>query len=186
MKILVTGNPNYGLAEGIKSHMGGDYISRSNGYDLCSDEGRNKAVEKSLEYNVFINNAALWRFNQTILLEKVWDAWKTNNHKGHIINIGSTADIIVRGTNWIYPNEKKALKAQSRNLSTLSTWDCPNIRVTYIAFGSIDTPKVREKHPDRLFLTVDDASNTIKWVIDSPKHISINEISLDRIQSYFS
>ena len=39
MKILTTGNPNYGLASAINKTS---YASRSNGYDLSTDEGMDK------------------------------------------------------------------------------------------------------------------------------------------------
>ena len=74
MKILVTGG-NRGLGETIVKNLGADSISRENGFDITKDV--DKIVSKSLEYNVFVNNAfdgppqeAHANFGQTLLLLK--------------------------------------------------------------------------------------------------------------------
>ena len=52
-------------------------------------------------------------------------------------------------------------------------------KVTYISFGSLSTPKVTKKHPDRRLMDVNKAATYIKWVLDQPKDISLNELSID-------
>ncbi len=39
------------------------------------------------------------------------------------------------------------------------------------------------KHPDRKTLNIDEAAAYIKWLIDQPKYVNINEISIDPMQS---
>ena len=60
-KILMTGNPIYGLAEkfNIVSPTT-DFASRDNGYELCEKKGRVKLAVESLKYDVFINSSALY------------------------------------------------------------------------------------------------------------------------------
>jgi len=181
MNILTTGNKNYGLAQAIDMVIGGDFISRETGYDLCNHDGIKAAVELSLKYDIFINSSALWRFNQTMLLEEVATRWHTEQKTGHIINIGSTADTGVRGSPWRYPIEKKSLKDYCRNLSYIAIGGV-GIRISYISYGYLATPKVEEKHPTKNKITPEYAANVIKWVIDQPATININEISLDPIQ----
>ena len=40
----------------------------------------------------------------------------------------------------------------------------------------------QEKHPDRKCLDIKIAADYIKWLIDQPKHVNINELSIDPIQ----
>jgi len=178
----MTGNPEYGLAEKFDSVRQTDFASRSNSYDLCTKQGRNDLAQLSLTYDVFINSSALYQFNQTLVLETVWKTWKQNNKQGHIINIGSTVDRSTKGAEWIYPQEKKALKSLSHQLAMLGIWGGSGIRVSYVSFGSLKTKKVHEKHPDRTLMNVTDAANYISWVIESPSTVNINELHIDPIQ----
>jgi NAD(P)-dependent dehydrogenase (short-subunit alcohol dehydrogenase family) len=181
MRIITTGNPTYGLAEAISRRLGGDFASRANGYDLCSDDGRKRFVETSHDYDVFINSAALWRFHQSLLLEAVWGSWSERGKTGHIISIGSTADTGVRSGKWLYPIEKKALKDLNRNM-TYSSIGGNNIRVSLLSFGYLSTPKVEEKHPTKNKISCDQAVDIIEWVLKSPPTVNINEVSVDPLQ----
>ena len=183
MNILMTGNPDYGLAEKFAIVCPQtDFASRTNSYDLCTKEGRNIIAQSSLSYDVFINSSALYQFNQSLLLEAVWKKWKENNKKGHIINIGSTVDRSTKGAEWIYPQEKKALKSMSHQYAMLGIWGDSGIRVSYISFGSLDTKKVNAKHPDRKLMNVTQAAEYIKWIIDAPLNMNINELHMAPIQ----
>ena len=182
-KVLMTGNPTYGLAEKFNIVCPTtDFASRDNGYDLCEKKGRDKLAVESLKYDVFINSSALYQFNQSLVLETVWKKWKEHSKQGHIINIGSTVDRSTKGAEWIYPQEKKALKSMSHQFAMLGIWGQSGIRVSYISFGSLETKKVSKKHPDRKLMNVTQAAEYIQWVIDAPINININELHMDPIQ----
>jgi hypothetical protein len=94
MKYMVTGG-NRGLGEALCARFNGDSYSRTDGYDITKD--REKLVESSLNYDVFVNNAfdgpfqESWAdFGQVKLLFDVATAWKNANKVGYIINIGSS------------------------------------------------------------------------------------------------
>lgn len=85
MKILTTGG-NRGLGMALVKDLGAESISRATGFDITKDI--DAIVTKSLEYDVFINNAfdgppqePHANFGQSILLIKMFDAWKENNKK---------------------------------------------------------------------------------------------------------
>jgi NAD(P)-dependent dehydrogenase (short-subunit alcohol dehydrogenase family) len=186
MKILISGNPEYGVAQGLSNILGQEheltFCSRKNGFELTKDEGRNKLVDLSLQYDVFINNSALWRFNQSILLEYVWKAWADAGKQGHIINMGSTADRQVKGGNWAYPVEKGALRHHSLNQS-LGTLGGTGIKVSYIAYGYVSTPSVEKKNPDKIKHTPEEIAKLVKWVLDYPMtNTNIMELIVDPIQ----
>ena len=91
MKILITGKRTYGVAGALnKLYPGSTFISRNEtGHDLCTREAQQDVAEIALEHDVFINCSALWRFNQTLLLQEVFKRCYEEKHAIHIINIGS-------------------------------------------------------------------------------------------------
>ena len=186
MKILCTGNPEKkSLASAFKEFINDfqiDFVSRSLGYDFYEPKVREYIARMSVKYDVFINNVSCGNFIQTIMLESIWNRWVKEKHEGYIINIGSTIDTGIRPSSELYPTEKVSLKHLSRRLSWLCL-DGNGIKITYIAPGWLDTPKIREKHPDKNKIELFDIVDTVKWVLESPKRININEISMEPIQN---
>lgn len=185
-KYIITGNPDYGLARSLAQEFDARFCSRSNGYDFMRDDSRADFANESLDYNVFINCAALWRFQQTLLLEDVFKKWREHEHHGQIICLGSTADIHVKASDWMYPIEKKALRSYCRNLSIGSLgghgYKPSGIRVTYISPGYLDTPRMNEKSPDVHKIDTKYLAKVICWVLDQPDDINVSELALDPIQ----
>jgi NADP-dependent 3-hydroxy acid dehydrogenase YdfG len=188
-KILITGSRKYGLCEAICNlfdtipDIEYETASRSNGYHLDTNDGQKKLAEKYIEgdFDVFINNSAIWKFQQVIVVEAVYNAMEEANRDGHIINIGSTADTGVKGRTWRYPTEKKALKAYNRDL-TYKAMGGSNIKTTLISPGSLTTTSVMKKHPDRKLIDVEYIAELVVWTINQPEYINVNELSIDPIQ----
>jgi len=185
-KILVVGNPNYGLAQAFSETFKADFLSRSNGFDLSQKSIQVQCAEKSLNYDVFIICSSLYDFHQVKILRIVYEMWKRHKHNGQIICLGSTADTPVRGTAWIYPIEKKALKAYCRNLSLAALGghghNPPGIRVTYLSPGHIKTPVEDEKYPDVAKIDPKYLAQVVIWILSQPKEVNISEFALDPIQ----
>jgi len=180
MKILITGNKNFGLAKSLATiYPDATFASRETGFDLTTKDGYRKLGIAINNYDVFVNCSALHKFNQTLVLDYIYKRCQEINHPIHIINIGSTTDRVKKATSWIYNAEKKALRDFSNSLSLTGVWD-GGPKVSLISFGSLSN--VQEKHPDRTCLDIDRAASYIKWIIDQPHDICINEISIDPIQ----
>ena len=110
--MLITGNPANGLAKGLASVFpNADFVGRHNGCDLEHKANMEAVAKKAIEYDIFINNSALWHFRQTLLLELVWKLAETAERSLHIVCIGSTTDRVAKGSSWIYQQEKKALRS---------------------------------------------------------------------------
>ena len=188
-KILITGSRKYGLCEAMCNlfdtmpDIEYETASRSNGYQLDTSEGQKKLAEKYIEgeFDIFINNSAIWKFQRVMIVEAVYNAMEEADRKGHIINIGSTADTGVKGRTWRYPTEKKALKAYNRDL-TYKAMGGSNIKTTLISPGSLTTPSVIKKHPDRKLIDVEYIAELVVWAINQPEYINVNELSIDPIQ----
>lgn len=185
--ILVSGNPNYGLAQKIQELMPeSNFCSRSSGYDLSQHKDMERVADLSLQYDVYISCSCLSQFRQVQLLEVIYHRWLKHQHHGQIIVLGSTADTPVKGTHWIYPIEKKALRAYCRNLSMAalgSPQEAPSgIRVTYLSPGHLDTPKANAKHTNVKKLDCLYVAQLISWLIQQPPYINISELCLDPIQ----
>lgn len=180
--ILISGNEFYGLSAAIGKLFPGEveFVSRTRGHDLCTDEGRDYFAERALKADVVIICAALYQFQQTVLLDRVSRRLREEGHAPHVIVVGSTTDRVKNGKPWLYNAEKKALRDFSNTLSIGGVWTRGLPKVSYISFGTLDNNQ--EKHPDRKCLPVTQAAEYVKWLIDQPKHVNINEISVDPIQ----
>jgi hypothetical protein len=183
MKLLITGNPEFGLARALHEiYPDADFISRKTGHDLCKKEHRRWVAVECIGYDVLINNSALHEFNQTLLLEEVYTAALKYSHNLHIINIGSTTDKTNSSRVWMYNAEKKALRDVNNTMGLAANWrKDEGPKVTYISFGTLSNNQ--HKHPDRRCIDIEQAARYIKWVVDQPKYLSINELSIDRMQS---
>ena len=189
-KVLITGNRNYGLCEAICNLFDTvdniDYstASRSTGWSLDKNEEQERLAQHFIDedYNVFINNSAMWKFHQVMIAERLYDtAYKEGRH-AQFIHMGSTADTGVKGRTWRYPTEKKALRDYNRDL-TYMTAGGSNIKTTLISPGSLTTPSVIKKHPDRKLIDIEYIAEVILWLLQQPEYVNINEISLDPIQN---
>ena len=177
-KILITGNPTIGLARAMYDIWPtAVFASRSNGWDLIDDQRKRDLAVASLDYDVFINNSALWKSHQTLLLKEVYTTAKDANHPLHIVCIGSTTDRTSKGNDWLYHHEKKALREYCNSLSLIGTWG-GGPRVTLLSFGTLSNNQHR--HLDRKCMDIELAAMYVKWVLDQP--IGINELSIDPIQ----
>lgn len=186
MKILIAGNPNYGLAEKLNEILTAEhtltYVSRSapNSMDLTKAESQQQFAEMATHHDVVILCSALWKFNQTLLLEATYKRLKAVNKRTLIICIGSTTDRVMKATDWLYNAEKKALRDYANSLSLSGVWaSCP--RVTLISFGTLSN--MQEKHPDRKTMPIVQAAKYVEWIISQPESVHINEISLDPLQN---
>ena len=186
--MIVSGNPNYGLGEALaRKWPEARFYSRShNDSDFSKHDTILEFAKQSLNYEVYLSCSCLSRFRQTLLLEAVVQEWMKAGKKGLIVAIGSTADTPVKGTPWMYPIEKKALKAYCRNLSMAALGGHGSkpsgIRISYISPGYLDTPGANKSHPGVLKIDCDTIANTVEWVINQPEHINVSEIALDPVQ----
>jgi hypothetical protein len=182
MKILVAGNPNFGLAQSLKNALIDHeltFASRSSGYDLAESKSQERFASESVNYKVVILCSALYKFNQTVLLDRVYKSCSEANTRNYIICIGSTTDRVKKGGAWLYNAEKKALRDYCNTLGLNGVW-AGGPKLTLISFGSLSN--VQSKHPTRKCMNIDTAASYVKWLIDQPSNICVNEISIDPMQ----
>ena len=184
MKILISGNPAFGLAEALNTVLEAHeltFVSRTtHKLDLTKAENQQVFADMSVDYDVVILNSALWKFNQTLLLEAVYKKLKIEGKQTLIICIGSTTDRVMKATDWLYNAEKKALRDYCNSLGMTGVW-AKNPRVTLISFGSLSN--VQAKHPDRKTIPIQGAANYVKWILEQPAEFHVNEISIDPLQA---
>lgn len=186
MKVLVTGNPNYGIAQSINNNFFGHelafYSRNYNNFDLNNPDKISELAIHSLEHDVFINNARLANYNQVKLYEEVYRKWLLEKKQGLIINMGSTADT-ARDANYTYASEKAALKKASEGGSFANNFKSTGIKVTYISVGWVATPILNRDLPKVKKHSPDEIASLLKWIIEYPVNSScINEIRLEPIQ----
>jgi hypothetical protein len=160
-KILCTGNPYVpGIAKHIKEFFPeATFISRTNGYDLLSLEGREKFKNIIKNYNVFINHSQLIPDGQVELLKIVNNSWNA----GHVISIGSVLEF--DKWSWIdkeSAEEKRRLKELSLNLNNES------FKTSYIIIGGL-----KSTDKDNMRLDPQDVAKSIKWILENQIHIPL-------------
>ena len=183
--ILISGNNFQGLSASIGQLFPDQvtYASRNTGYDLTNSKDQQQFAELALEHDVVIVCAALWKFNQTVLLDVVAKKCTEAGHQPHIICIGSTTDRVKKGGAWLYNAEKKALRDYCNTHGINGVWGSKSPKITLISFGTLDNNA--HKHPDRQCMSIDRAAEYIKWVIEQPRELNINEISIDPMQGEY-
>ena len=178
--MIITGNKEFGLAQSLaKIYPDAEFISRETGYDFGKKLDMERCAEAVMRHDVFINCSALFRFTQTSLLDIVYKKCVLEKHNCHIINIGSTTDRVKKGGAWLYNAEKKALRDYSNTLALSGVWSS-GPKISYISFGTLSNNQ--EKHPNRVCMDIDAAAEYIKWLVDQPRHLNINEVSIDPMQ----
>ena len=181
-RIIATGNPDFGVASAIfKRWPDAEIVGQTTrGLDLTIQDHRDRLAKEALDYDVFINCSALWRFNQTLVLDTVYKVAQNARKRLHIVSLGSTTDRATKGSDWLYQQEKKALRSTSNAMGLKSVW-AGGPRVSYITFGTLENNS--HKHPDRRVMTLDEAVDLIEYVINAPEHLNINELSVDPLQT---
>lgn len=178
--MIVTGNPKEGVAQALhKLYPDAEYVSRATGLDLTETDHMFEFANMCTTHDQIIINSALWRFHQTILLDIVYKACRTAKNDAHIVCIGSTTDRTSKGTAWLYNAEKKALRDYTNSLGLVGVWHS-GPRLSYISFGTLSNNQ--HKHPDRECMDIDVAASYVKWILDQPAHLNINELSIDPMQ----
>lgn len=181
--MIITGNKQEKLAAALaKIYPDAEFLSRTTGFDLSKKVDQERCAELVCEHDVFINCAALFKFNQTTLLNIVYHKCVLEKHNCHIINIGSTTDRVKKGGAWLYNAEKKALRDYSNTLGLNGVW-ASGPKITYLSFGTLDNNA--DKHPSRKCLNIDKAAEYVKWIVDQPRDLNINELSVDPMQPEF-
>jgi len=179
--MIITGNPEKGIAKSLLLHYpDAEFCSRATGFDLTKADGQEAFADRCLEHDKVVINSALWKFNQTLLLDTVYKTLKKAQNDAHIVCIGSTTDRTSKGNSWLYNAEKKALRDYCNSLGLVNVWHS-GPKITYISFGTLSNNQ--EKHPGRTCMDIDVAAEYISWIFKQPSHLAINELSIDPIQN---
>ena len=185
MKYMITGG-NRGLGEALCARFNGNSYSRTNSYDITKD--REKLVEASLNYDVFINNAfdgpfqESWAdFGQVKLLFDIANSWKNANKIGYIINIGSSGSesIVSPNPTWeTYRVSKAALKHHSLQWTQAFKENQATFRTSLITLDRLDTALSRSR-PTWTGNGIDlsDVSDMIETCINVKNNTCIGEIT---------
>lgn len=172
MRILCTGNPNdCTVASAVQRQFTNvDFASRATGFDLrfwdAGSESHYRTVIKN--YNVLINSSFICSGGQLALLECTHEVWSQHNIKGHIINIGSTAEWL--GIDSIYGSysiQKRALRDRSLQLNMKN-----NIKTSHIIAGGLNDGKPGHEN----WLSLDSVADAIKWVLSHSCSIPLLQI----------
>ena len=161
MKVGITGHYS-GLGKELYFRFNSIGFDLKNGFDIANPQ---PIIEALSECDVFINNAYSGE-HQANLFREVEKAWAGTDK--HIINISSYAVTLGKQTQYAL---NKALLEES---------SCSSLcRVSTIRPSIIDTPMVNNI-TDREKMDVKDVADAIEFVVRSPVHIKLMEITHGR------
>lgn len=189
MKAVITGNKKKDLCSHIVpllEQRGYECLclSRETGYDFSEDPYgvMNRVLEMTKDADLFINLYANYFFNASVLAQKVFQQWMgmDNPSEKTMINIGSTTDRVQKGKTNLYHYEKRVLRELSSGLSLVGVWD-KGPKVTHISVGTLENRS--DQNPGRSCLPMQQAASYVGWVLDQPKGVHVNELSVDPVQS---
>lgn len=181
--MIVAGDSTYNVGKEIfRIYPNAVFCSRKTDYNLLTDNGKEKFAQESLNHNHVLIVSALDNFHIIKLYDMVYKTCIENNHKPHIITIGSTIDRLGNGNGRLYSTEKKALREHTINLN-LHSAKVNGPKTTLLSFGMLENMK--KKFPEKECISLDLVGYYIKWIIDQPKYININEINIDPLQDNY-
>ena len=145
------------------------------------------------DFDVFINSQYGPGGEQVTLLKKVYPIFKGN----HIINISSTSSYWGKVADTSKPldapegfpefsqenyvKNKTALDEESKKLCKYVCWGTNKIRISNIAFGQLRSKyKIQKDNKNKISLL--QAGQMVKWVVDSPTNMNLHYIAMDPIQ----
>ena len=185
MKVLVTGG-NRALGKHLVEEFAGTSISRTDNIDITRDVSAIAAM--SLDYDVFINNAfdgppqESWaNFGQSQVYFAVYDAWKSANKTGWIVNIGSVGNktIVAPEPRFeTYRVAKAALEHASRQGTAAFKQNQVPFRTTLITLDRLDTELSRSRPTwTGNGINLSNISNFIKYAQTLDPNTCIEEIT---------
>ena len=138
-----------------------------------------KFANHAKDFDVFVNSLYGPDGQQNRILEEVYKKFE----RGHIINISSTSSYWESGYSpQNYIDNKTLLDGLSKKMSNDSCWGNSEIKVSNIAFGQLSSQSQKERKDNRKKISLEQAGQFVKWVIDSPTDINIHYMAMDPIQ----
>jgi len=177
MKILCTGNIYKTIPYNLSKLFSNiDFISRSNGYNLDTIEGRTQFKNIIVNYDVFINHSELPDDGQYELLSIVHEVCKTIK----VINIGSVLEL----EEWAWYNPQTHIVKNKLKKLSLSL-NSEKFKTTHLILGGLVSLDSKYDHQRLNGMQV---AEVIKYIIDSPINIPLIHIenTNDELRAYYS
>jgi hypothetical protein len=178
LEISLTGHTK-GIGKALYESLSTAYsvkgYSRSNNYDISTEDGRLEILNAAKNSNVFINNA-YFENAQTELFTLFFTEWIYDENKT-IVNISSQSKYPGMSKNWSgYSAYKASLNHQAYLCGFKTDRKC---RIITINPGLVKTNMtLSTQKTGKGMLTSMEVASAVKWAIETPQHIEIGELSL--------
>ena len=174
MKILCTGNPAHiTVASAVKTCFPtASFASRATGYNFKLPESVDLFEKNIIDYNVFINSSYIQSGVQMRLLDSAVTKWMEANVRGHIINIGTTAEWTENPQHAEYIQTKQQLRHRSLELN--DNTGITGIKTTYIIVGGVNDGKPGNEN----YLDISRIAHAIEWALLNPDRIALIQVDV--------
>ena len=186
MKIAITGHSK-GIGKACFDLLSKEHnvigFSRSNGFNIKEPK---KIFSASVGCDVFINNAYIMNTDDQLNLFKIFfKEWKDNPNK-FIVNIGSKSKYYPYNPNMPnlttnfrsskgYNDSKTELAKVIYDKQLFTPKKC---RISNINPGYTNTDLIARLVNKVNMLSPQEVANTVKWVIEQPKHIEVGDLGI--------
>ena len=177
-EITLTGHTK-GIGKALHTTLSQNFnvkgYSRSNGYDISTEKGRQIIFDESYNANIFINNA--YHSNaQTELFTLFFENWMYDENKT-IVNISSQSKYPGQSVNWSgYSAYKASLNHQAYLCAFKTDRKC---RIITINPGLVKTQMTSDaQKTGKGMITPEEVAEAVIWAVSQPQHIEIGELSL--------
>jgi NAD(P)-dependent dehydrogenase (short-subunit alcohol dehydrogenase family) len=172
MNMLCTGNPDHiTVASAVKQYFPmANFASRATGYDFTLPEIDELFKKTIIDYNVFINSSYIQAGIQLKLLNMAVSKWMEADVKGHIINIGTTAEWDSSPKYSEYVQSKQELR--HRSLALNNETGITGVKTTHIIVGGVNDGK----SGNELYVNPTRIVNTIDWVLKNSDRIALIQL----------
>lgn len=175
MKMLCTGNPSHRtVASAVQQKWPhAEFASRATGYDLRFWDAGSETFfrDRIRKYDVFVNSSFICGGGQLCLLETTVEEWVNTGVRGHIINLGSSAEFLGIDSQWgAYSIQKRALRDRSLQLHGKN-----GVRCTHLTLGGLNDGEAGHER----WLDLASVVETIAWVMQQPFSVPLVYIESD-------
>lgn len=184
MRTMLVGAP-ISFGENIVNRFSADTYSTRNGYNINSEESREKISQESLNYDLVIVHAYTRQNGQLLTLQKIVDLWVSKEKVGNIIVTGSIVSYFVNHSknnqSWEYLAAKSGLDAYCKNVSKRCVLGDFPFKLSIIKPGMMDTERSRQKPHFVKGLNGEIFCDVIEMLVSLPKDVIIPEVPVESI-----
>lgn len=169
MKVRITSNPNHWLGKEIGNSYNADFISRSSGWNIQSDQHVKDFCEATNQYDMTINFCIGHGFRASKLLVDLHQHCNSHKIKHTVLNIGSYLGLaVLNNPDGTYDLEKQLLNLTNKKINFDHAFFDGYLDSKIINISHIEGTQELKDYPHLTGMSIEDIVKHIKIMIENP------------------